>query len=104
MRASDEHAFVLRRERLVEKVRAFACGLTLLRELLHLLGTSQTEPMPVLTLGTLALMMLANIVSFTARRYGTERAMAAAPLLTLIDTAVVVFVVAVVPSSVAGTI
>lgn len=98
MRASDEHAFVLRRERLVEKVRAFACGLTLLRELLHLLGTSQTEPMPLLTLGTLALMMLANIVSFTARRYGTERAMAAAaPLLTLIDTGVVVFVVAVVP-------
>ena len=98
MRASDEYAFVLRRERLVEKVRAFACGLTVLHELVNLLGPSPTEPMPALTIGTLAFMVIGNAVSYAARRYGTERAMVTtAPLLTIIDTALVVFVVLMVP-------
>jgi diguanylate cyclase (GGDEF)-like protein len=97
-RPSDEHAFVLRRERLIEQIRLFACGLTVLRELLRLLGTDQSEPMVTLTVGTLAFLLLGNSVSFAARRYGTERTLATvAPVLTAIDTALVVFVVVVLP-------
>ena len=89
---------MLRRERLVEQIRLFACGLTVLRELLRLLGMDQSEPMITLTVGTLAFMLVGNAVSFAARRHGTERAMVAvAPLLTLVDTALVVFVVMTLP-------
>jgi diguanylate cyclase (GGDEF)-like protein len=97
-RARDEYAFVLRRERLVERIRAFACCLTVLHELMRLLGVIQTEPMLTLTLGTLGFMIVGNAISFAARRHGNESTMrVAAPFLTVVDTSLVVFVVMTLP-------
>jgi diguanylate cyclase (GGDEF)-like protein len=97
-RARDEYAFVLRRERLVERIRTFACGLTVLHELMRLLGVIQTEPMLTLTLGTLGFMIVGNAISFAARRHGNESTMrVAAPFLTVVDTSLVVFVVMTLP-------
>lgn len=97
-RASDALSFTIRRERLVERVRLLCIAVFLVRVVLHYMGWEQSGSPVRMTLVCVMLLIVANVVSATARRRRSTRAIAVATSLLIgLDTAIVVYVLAVVP-------
>ena len=97
MRPSDEHTFAVRREHLIERVRAFAIANYTLRLVMHAAGIEQPMPLAV-TIVTIVTLLATNLVSMWLRRRGQRAMRFAGLVLTALDSVVTVYIVVTLPS------